>query len=241
MAVATEQASACCHIVVHAPIAMGRGNAVVKIKNRATIATALGKSGGDMIIKSKKNLVWLCVFVIAAIWVGVHIHNRTIQRERQELNDKIKTLREERRMFNARTLREAGIRAKIADGAEDLPDQDVALFCDLIRSQSGREVATSDVAMWHEEAAIKLLLTADTLYLCNPQAGVVKFWDLCQMDVSDVEWERTSYGDMFICGKSYHFLVDARKPFTDAIRKIIVNSKIHSEGNALSERLRELN
>ena len=56
MAVATEQASACRHIVVHAPIAMGRGNAVVKLKNRATIATALGKSGDDMIIKSKRIL-----------------------------------------------------------------------------------------------------------------------------------------------------------------------------------------
>lgn len=193
-----------------------------------------------MIIKSKKNLVWFCVFVIAAIWAGIHIHNRSIQRERQELHDKIKTLREERRVFNARTLREAGIRAKIADGAEDLTDQDVTRFCDLIRSQSGREVATSDVAMWHEEASIKLLLTADALYLCNPQAGVVKFWDLCQMDVSDVEWERISYGDMFICGKSYHFFVDARKPFTDAMRKIIVNSKVHHEDSDMRELLREL-
>lgn len=203
-----------------------------------------------MIIKSKKNLVWLCIFVVVAGWAFFYAHNRSISKTNRERTDKINAIRKEidaireaRRKFNAETMREAGISAKIADGTESLfwlYSDAITGFCDFIRGQCGRTVQASDVAMWLEEPQIKLLLTADTLYLCNPQVGAVQFWDLNQMDVSEVEWERKTHGDIFIYGKSYHFLEYSRKPFTDAIRKIIVNSKIHSEDNALSERLREL-
>ena len=252
MAVATEQASACRHIVVHAPIAMGRGNAVVKLKNHVPIATVPGKSGDDdMTIKSKKNLVWLCIFAVVAGWAAFYVHNIFVRQKRQELaaqidaiRKEIDAIREDRRMYNATIMREAGISAKIADGTESLSwlySDDIAGFCDFIREQCGRTVQVSDVAMWLEEPQIKLLLTSDTLYLFNPQVGTVQFWDLSQMDVSEVEWQRKTHGDIFICGTSYHFLEYSRKPFTDALRKIIVNSKIHSEDNVLSERLRKLN
>jgi len=193
-----------------------------------------------MTIKSKKNLVWLCVFLAIAGWLGFYLHKRSRRQERQDLIAQINAIREGRRMYNATTMREAGICASIADGAETLPHDDIAYFCDVIRGQCGKEITMSDVSMWLEEPKIKLLLTADSLFLVNPQNGIVQCWDLCQMDVSDVEWERKSYGDIFISGKSYHFLEYSRKPFTDALRKIIVNSKIHCEDNALSEQLRKL-
>ena len=217
-------------------MAVGRSNR----NPRVTVAMAPGKLGDDMTIKSKKNLVWLCIFVVVAGWTVYYVHNRSVQQSRQEMIAKINTIREDRRMFNATIMREAGISANIADGADCLPSDDIAYFCDFIREQCGRTVQVSDVAMWLEEPQIKLLLTADTLYLCNPQVGAVQYWDLNQMDVSEVEWQRKTHGDIFIYGKSYHFLEDSRKPFTDAIRKIIVNSKVHTEDNALSERLREL-
>lgn len=203
-----------------------------------------------MTIKNKKNLVWLCILVVVVGWAAFYVHNRSVRQKRQELTAKIDAIRKEidairegRRMYNATIMREAGIGAKIADGTESLSwlySEDIVGFCDFIRGQCGRTVQASDVAMWLEEPQIKLLLTADTLYLCNPQVGAVQYWDLNQMDVSEVEWQRKTHGDIFIYGKSYHFLEDSRKPFTDAIRKIIVNSKVHTEDNALSERLREL-
>ena len=243
-----EQGNAVGFLRVPATAVMGPVRAVPYQNLHATAAMAPGKSGNDdMNIKSKKNLVWLGILVVVAGWAVFYVHNRAISQKNRERIDKINAIRKEidairesRRMFNAGTMREAGISAKIADGTDSLPTNDIAYFCDIIRGQSGRTVQLSDVAMWLEEPQIKLLLTADTLYLCNPQVGAVKFWDLSQMNVSEVEWQRKTHGDIFICGKSYHFLEYSRKPFTDALRKIIVNSKVHCEDNALSERLREL-
>ena len=199
-----------------------------------------------MIIKSKKNLVWLCFFAVVAGWTVYYVHNRERIDKINAIRKEIDAIREDRRMFNAETMREAGINAKIPDWTEGLKSNswlysnDIAGFCDIIREQCGRTVQATDVAMWLEEPQIQLLLTSDTLYLCNPQVGTVQFWDLNQMDVSKVEWERMAHGAIFIYGKSYHFLVNSRKPFTHALRKIIINSKVHCEDNALSERLREL-
>ena len=247
-----EQGTAVGFLRVPATAVMGPVHAVPYQNLHATAAMASGKSGNDdMNIKSKKNLVWLGILVVVAGWVVFYVHNRAISQKNRERIDKINairkeidTIRESRRMFNAGAMREAGISAKIADGTESLSwlySDDIAGFCDFIREQCGRTVQVAYVAMWLEEPQIKLLLTSDTLYLCNPQVGTVQFWDLSQMDVSEVEWQRKTHGDIFICGKSYHFLEYSRKPFTDALRKIIVNSKVHCEDNALSERLRELN
>lgn len=251
MTAVKEPGNAARYLRVPVTAVMGSVNAVPYQNLHATAAMAPGKPGNDnMNIKSKKNLVWLCIFAVVVGWAACYVHNKSVRQQRQEqaakidaIRQEIDAIREARRKFNAETMREAGISAKIADGTESpswLYSNDIAGFCDLIRGQCGRTVQVSDVAMWLEEPQIKLLLTADTLYLCNLQVGAVQFWDLNQMDISEVEWQRKTNGDIFIYGKSYHFLVDSRKPFTDAIRKIIVNSKIHSEDNALSERLREL-
>ena len=136
---------------------------------RATAAMALGKLGDDMTIKSSKNLVWLCAFVVVAGWAVFYVHNRSISQKNRERNDKINAIRKEidairesRRKFNAGTMREAGISAKNADGTESLTwlySNDIASFCDFIRKLCGRTVQASDVAMWLEEPQIKLLVT----------------------------------------------------------------------------------
>lgn len=177
-----------------------------------------------MVIKSKKNLVWLCVFVAVVSWMVYYMHNKSCQEELDRINE----IREARRLFNAQTMRAIGINAKIADGTEVLSHSEILQFCDLINRQHNIDVPLSDVAMYYEEGTVKLLLTSDRLYLLNKDS-IVLYWELMQMEVSSIEWERTTNGDIFIGGQRYHFLVNCRKPFVDAIRKVIVNCKIYSE------------
>ena len=204
-----------------------------------------GLLGNNMTRKVKKNIVWFCLFCIVAASVGICMHNRALERKRQALEQRRKDLetgigqiRESRRLFNAKAMRDAGVSAKIADGNDEIFQHEISNFCDLIKLQYGTNVSTTDVAMWHAESNIELLLTADRLYMLR--SGTVQYWDLIQMEVSSVEWERKKNGDIFIGGERYHFLVDCRKPFTDAIRRIIVNSKVHREDDALNRELQNL-
>ena len=57
---------------------------------------APGKSGNDdMNIKSKKNLVWLCIFVVVAGWAVFYLHNRSISQKNRERIDKINAIHKE--------------------------------------------------------------------------------------------------------------------------------------------------
>jgi len=178
-----------------------------------------------MILKSKKNLVWLAVTILLVACGGIKLARnkaRNVQvRLEEERAHLEKENREKRRLFNAQTMRIEGVRGRvfIADGTEQISGAIVFEACDKIRAQHGITVAPEDIAMWSDEKNATLILTADELYLIKD--GIVLYWKLGELN--SVDWERKTGGAITIGGVCYHFLVDCRKPFVEAIKKIVAN------------------
>ena len=171
----------------------------------------------DMTLKCKKNLVWAGILIIACACVLTQW--RRGQLEEQE--------REHRRLFNAQAMREAGLSGNVVilDGTESLELGIISDAVAKIHEQLNQKVDAGDVAMWVGESNVQMILTSDRLYCLRN--GTVFQWNLSELKVADVDWERKTGGAVFIGGQIFYVFVDCRKPLTDRLKRVL--SRYQSE------------
>lgn len=118
-------------------------------------------------------------------------------------------------------MRASGIygRAVILDGDARIAPGIIADAASLIKIVLDQDVDAADVAMWVDEPNAQLILTADEIYYIDN--GNPLQWNLSELKT--VDWERISGGDVFIGNTRCHILVDCRKPFVEAMKKILRN------------------
>ena len=177
-----------------------------------------------MTLKQRKNLVWLLVAVVLTAVVAVALTLRIGESNRLR---RLKAEKEARRLFNAQTMRASGIggRVVILDGEARIAPGIIADAASLIKIVLDQDVDPADVAMWVDEPNAQLILTADEIYYI--ENGNPFQWNLSELKT--VDWERISGGDVFIGNARCHLLVECRKPFVEAMKKILKNCQSAKE------------
>ena len=130
--------------------------------------------------------------------------------------------KEARRLFNAQTMRASGIGGRVVILAGIIADA-----ASLIKIVLDQDVDPADVAMWVDEPNAQLILTADEIYYM--ENGNPFQWNLSELKT--VDWERISGGDVFIGNARCHILVECRKPFVEAMKKILKNCQSDQEND----------
>lgn len=87
-------------------------------------------------------------------------------------------------------------------------------------------ISSEDVMVFIDESANGsgdegVIITCETLYYFRRDDGLGGRLD----DIENVDWERTSGGCVYINGRACRFIVNNRKPFVDALRKVLVFRK----------------
>ena len=173
-----------------------------------------------MTLKQKKNLIWLLVAVALVAVVAVALTLRIGESNRLR---SLQAEKEARRLFNAQTMRASGIggRVVILDGDARIAPGIIADAASLIKIVLDQDVDPADVAMWVDEPNAQLILTADKIYYI--ENGNPFQWNLSELKT--VDWERSTGGDVFIGNARCHILVECRKPFVEAMKKILINCR----------------
>lgn len=109
----------------------------------------------------------------------------------------------------------------ILDGTEHLSPAIFGEVSCIIKDRFGQEVASEDVAMWVDNSNGKLILTADELYYYND--GEILKWNLSELRT--VDWERKKDGYVQIGSSQCYILLSCRKPFVEAMKKILLYIK----------------
>ena len=177
-----------------------------------------------MTLKHKKNLVWLLVAVVLTAVVVVALTFRVGESNRLR---RLQAEKEARRLFNAQAMRASGIwgRVVILDGETRITPGIIAEAASLIKNVLNQDIDAADVAMWVDEPNAQLILTADEIYyIAN---GNPLQWNLSELKT--VDWERSTGGDVFIGNARCHILVECRKPFVEAMKKILKNCQSAKE------------
>lgn len=112
----------------------------------------------------------------------------------------------------------------ILDGTEHLSPTIIVGVLEQIKSCFNKDVAPDDVAMWVDDSRVKLLLTSDELYCIDN--GEPLYWKLANLKT--VDWERRRDGFVLIGNRQLYVLMDYRKPFVEAMRKILENCQSDS-------------
>ena len=174
-------------------------------------------------ILQRKNFIWLGALLAIGLATMLFLHFDQIRRQEQERIEVQK--RAERRLYNARVMREEKVNGKgtwIYDEAL-CTAADAVKVCNLIYERFSKNIAASDIAMLVDEDKASVLLTADELYCIKDDESMC--WSLTELNPRLVDWEQKKYGDVIIEGHRYYFLVRCRKPFTDALKRIVVHAK----------------
>ena len=130
-----------------------------------------------------------------------------------------------RRTFICNTLRKSGIEfgtsfflATLIEPDRDCPKRDRAV--EEVNEKLNGHVRPQDILFWNNPPAIRrstILITSKALFYL--QDGTVKRWAF--EDISKIDWERKTNGSILINGTPCKVVVDFRKPFVDAMRKIL--------------------
>ena len=175
-----------------------------------------------MTSKQKKNLIWLVAVIVLATVITVRwLQHREMQIRLQEQQKCAHDAKEARRLFNAQAMRASGVggHALILDGSSHLSPNLITEVAQMFIDRFGEEILVEDVAMWVDEGDVKLVLTSDKLYCVA--YGELAYWKLA--DLKTVDWQRTTGGYVEIGEWKVYILLDYRKPFVEAMRKILLN------------------